>query len=309
VLIERVVWPSEAEFPEIKALRGIRRLRFRRPVFPDQQLSVTVKHDQGRLTFEVSCAASVVASGQLLVDDMRLCAIIPTYDNPRTLEEVVARVREHIAESWSWTTGSASLRVAWPSSSPPRRLRGGVSGAQRCKAQRQDRACMGSRSPLRLCAADRCRSANMIRRTFRSSSPAITGVGSRPEGTLVLAQPIFDASAPRGRLLARKISVFWAMIETLGRKVGDPLCGYRVYPVATALRVATRGNAMDFRIRRSRCVWCGPASRRARPDSGWSIAGRSRRSLSLPQGHRYVLIAARISGCARRALLRLLIRR
>jgi acyl-CoA synthetase (AMP-forming)/AMP-acid ligase II/3-hydroxymyristoyl/3-hydroxydecanoyl-(acyl carrier protein) dehydratase len=69
VLIERVVWPVvKAEFPEIKALRGIRRLRFRRPVFPDQQLSVTVKHDQGRLTFEVSCAASVVASGQLLVD-------------------------------------------------------------------------------------------------------------------------------------------------------------------------------------------------------------------------------------------------
>jgi 3-hydroxymyristoyl/3-hydroxydecanoyl-(acyl carrier protein) dehydratase len=69
VLIERVVWPVvKAELPEINALRGIRRLRFRRPVFPDQQLSVTVKHDQGRLTFEVSCAASVVASGQLLVD-------------------------------------------------------------------------------------------------------------------------------------------------------------------------------------------------------------------------------------------------
>lgn len=69
VLVERVVWPIvKAELPEINALRGIRRLRFRRPVFPDQQLSVTVKRDHGHLTFEVSCAASVVASGQLLVD-------------------------------------------------------------------------------------------------------------------------------------------------------------------------------------------------------------------------------------------------
>ncbi|HEY0484551.1 MAG TPA: class I adenylate-forming enzyme family protein [Kofleriaceae bacterium] len=69
VLVERVVWPiAIAEWPEIGPLRGIRRLRFRRAVFPDQQLSVTVTRDQGRVRFEVSCAASPVASGILLVD-------------------------------------------------------------------------------------------------------------------------------------------------------------------------------------------------------------------------------------------------
>ncbi|HMG22980.1 MAG TPA: hypothetical protein VK607_16710, partial [Kofleriaceae bacterium] len=63
---------------------------------------------------------------------------------------------------------------------------------------------------------------------------------------------------PKGRLRARKISVFWAMVETLSRKVGDPLCGYRVYPVATALRVAARGNAMDFDPEIAvRLVWAG----------------------------------------------------
>jgi len=67
-LVERVVWPAvKAEWPEIGALRGIRRLRFSRPVFPDQQLSITLTHDPGRVRFEVFCAASVVASGQLLV--------------------------------------------------------------------------------------------------------------------------------------------------------------------------------------------------------------------------------------------------
>jgi len=69
VLVERLVWPCvKAELPEVRTLRGIRRLRFRRPVMPDQQLSVTLQQHLGRLTFEVSCATTVVASGQLLVD-------------------------------------------------------------------------------------------------------------------------------------------------------------------------------------------------------------------------------------------------
>jgi len=46
-LIEPRVWPVvKAEFPEIKLFANPR-LRFRRPGVSDQQLSVTVKHDQG----------------------------------------------------------------------------------------------------------------------------------------------------------------------------------------------------------------------------------------------------------------------
>jgi acyl-coenzyme A synthetase/AMP-(fatty) acid ligase len=79
VLVERVVWPAaKAAMPAIRALRGIRRLRFRRPVFPGQQLAIAINHHPGldpgldpglgRVWFEASCAASVVASGQLLVE-------------------------------------------------------------------------------------------------------------------------------------------------------------------------------------------------------------------------------------------------
>jgi acyl-coenzyme A synthetase/AMP-(fatty) acid ligase/3-hydroxymyristoyl/3-hydroxydecanoyl-(acyl carrier protein) dehydratase len=68
VIIERLVWPIvKAELPAGQELRGIRRLRFRRPVLPDQQLTITVSRDKGRLTFEVTCADAAVASGQLLV--------------------------------------------------------------------------------------------------------------------------------------------------------------------------------------------------------------------------------------------------
>jgi hypothetical protein len=57
-----------AEWPELRALRGIRRLRFRRPVFPDQQLAIAIQRAPGRVTFDVSCAESPVATGQLIVD-------------------------------------------------------------------------------------------------------------------------------------------------------------------------------------------------------------------------------------------------
>jgi 4-coumarate--CoA ligase (photoactive yellow protein activation family) len=69
VLIERVVWPAvRAEYPEVRALRAIRRLRFRRPVYPDQELAIALTRTDQRLAFEVSCAALPVASGQLIVE-------------------------------------------------------------------------------------------------------------------------------------------------------------------------------------------------------------------------------------------------
>jgi acyl-coenzyme A synthetase/AMP-(fatty) acid ligase/3-hydroxymyristoyl/3-hydroxydecanoyl-(acyl carrier protein) dehydratase len=71
VIVERLVWPVvQAELPAVRALRGIRRLRFRRPVMPDQRLAVTLKPDpaRGQVTFEVTCADAAVASGQLLVE-------------------------------------------------------------------------------------------------------------------------------------------------------------------------------------------------------------------------------------------------
>jgi acyl-coenzyme A synthetase/AMP-(fatty) acid ligase/3-hydroxymyristoyl/3-hydroxydecanoyl-(acyl carrier protein) dehydratase len=68
VLVERVVWPAvTAEWSDVRALRGIRRLRFRRPVFPDQQLAIALERGPDRVAFEVSSGASPVASGQLIV--------------------------------------------------------------------------------------------------------------------------------------------------------------------------------------------------------------------------------------------------
>lgn len=57
---------------------------------------------------------------------------------------------------------------------------------------------------------------------------------------MVLGVPVFDASAPALRVWGRKISNWWANLETLWAGIGDSLYGFRVYPV-DPLRSVMRG--------------------------------------------------------------------
>lgn len=48
---------------------------------------------------------------------------------------------------------------------------------------------------------------------------------------MILGVPVFDASAPGLRVKGRKVSNWWANLETLWAGIGDSLFGFRVYPV------------------------------------------------------------------------------
>ena len=50
-------------------------------------------------------------------------------------------------------------------------------------------------------------------------------------GAMVLGCPVFDSSAPSLRVKGRKISNWWANLETLWAGVADSLFGFRVYPI------------------------------------------------------------------------------
>jgi glycosyltransferase involved in cell wall biosynthesis len=63
------------------------------------------------------------------------------------------------------------------------------------------------------------------------------GCSLRLPGAMVLGVPQFDASAPRERIVGRKISNFWAAVETLHAGIGDVLFGFRVYPIPPLLQV------------------------------------------------------------------------
>jgi glycosyltransferase involved in cell wall biosynthesis len=53
---------------------------------------------------------------------------------------------------------------------------------------------------------------------------------------MVLGDPVFDSSAPLLRVRGRKISNWWANLETLWAGIHDSLFGFRVYPIAPLVR-------------------------------------------------------------------------
>src|ERR1700683_1336401 len=61
----------------------------------------------------------------------------------------------------------------------------------------------------------------------------------QPEA-MVLGLPVCDMSAPSLRVKGRKISNWWANVETLWEGIGDSLYGFRVYPIAALLGVMRR---------------------------------------------------------------------
>ncbi|MCC6608703.1 MAG: glycosyltransferase family 2 protein [Burkholderiales bacterium] len=109
--------------------------------------------------------------------------------------------------------------------------------------------------------------------------PAFMAASRDAPGAMILGLPIFDATAPKLRVRGRRISNFFADLETLWAGIGDSLFGFRVYPIAPLVR-AMEGTVwmrrFDFDPEAAvRLVWAGvrpvrlPATvRYFRPDEG-----------------------------------------
>ena len=176
---------------------------------------------------------------------MKVCALIPTYDNPTTVARVVEDVRRHLADVLVIDDGSAA---------PGRQVVADLAAAGACALLVRPRnggkgdALRAGLSWAQEHGYDYAVSIDADLQHDAADIPRLLARVDPGRETLVIGQPIFDESAPLLRRLALQITVFWVMVETLGRKVGDPLCGYRVYPVAASLRTRTRANAMEARL-------------------------------------------------------------
>jgi len=67
--------------------------------------------------------------------------------------------------------------------------------------------------------------------------PAFMAASLRAPEALVLGLPQFDASAPALRVKGRRVSNWWANLETLWAGIGDSLFGFRVYPMRPLIQV------------------------------------------------------------------------
>jgi len=83
----------------------------------------------------------------------------------------------------------------------------------------------------------------------------------RAPKAMVLGVPQFDARAPALRRRGRRISNWWANLETLGAGVRDSLFGFRVYPIAPLIDIMQSHRWMrrfDFDPEVAvRLVWAG----------------------------------------------------
>jgi predicted LPLAT superfamily acyltransferase len=186
----------------------------------------------------------------------RPCAVIPTFDNETTIRAVVEKVREHLADVIVVDDGSA-----WPGREEVARLardrlahavrreQNGGKGAA-VKTGLQAAYDLGYTHALQIDADGQHEVADIER--FLAASRA------QPEA-LVLGCPVFDETVPKGRKIGRQVSVFWTSLEVGGRAIKDPLCGFRVYPLAAALRAARgTGDRMEFDPEIAvRMVWGG----------------------------------------------------
>ena len=68
---------------------------------------------------------------------------------------------------------------------------------------------------------------------------------------MLLGRPVFDSSAPGLRVKGRRISNWWANLETLWAGIHDSLYGFRVYPIDALIAVMRRQHWMrrfDFDV-------------------------------------------------------------
>lgn len=70
-----------------------------------------------------------------------------------------------------------------------------------------------------------------------ASIPGFMAASQAQSAAMVLGQPLFPPNIPRERLHGRKLSVGLVRFEAWGPWLGDPLFGFRVYPLAPLLEV------------------------------------------------------------------------
>ncbi len=186
---------------------------------------------------------------------MRFCAVIPTYNNPATIVAVVEAVRIFVPDVIVVDDGSATSarRIIAALGADGRavvvhRARNGGKGAA-VRSGLDEAAARGYTHAVQVDADGQ---------HDLAAIPALLAAATAHPNAAIIGRPVFDATAPKARLRARRITEFWVHVETFGRVIDDAMVGFRVYPVHATRACGARGNRMDFDIEVAvRLAWAG----------------------------------------------------
>jgi glycosyltransferase involved in cell wall biosynthesis len=188
----------------------------------------------------------------------RPCAIVPTFDNPGTIEAVTDAIR---------ALGLPVIVVDDASGPEARQVLDGLRD-RALVLRRETNGGKGAAVKTGLKAAHERRFTHALQvdadgqHDLEAAATMLDRARQDPE-SLVLGAPVFDESAPEHRRAMRKVSIFWVAAATAleGSPVRDPMCGFRVYPVGATVDLLDRcGDRMDFDPEVAvRLVWSGCA--------------------------------------------------
>jgi len=194
----------------------------------------------------------------------RACVLIPTYDNPHSIAQVIENVRACMRDMPEMHE-MRKVIVVDDGSGPRaqhvlhdlqerglahvvRRPHNGGKGAA-VKTGLAAARDLGFTHALQIDADGQHRTEDI---------PRFIAEAEANPTCLILGTPCFAADAPRARKYGRQVSIVFVHLETRSRAIADPLCGFRVYPVAAALACAPRADRMDFDPEIAvRMVWRG----------------------------------------------------
>ena len=81
--------------------------------------------------------------------------------------------------------------------------------------------------------------------------PGFLAEASQYPQDVICGCPIYDDSVPKARLYGRYATHIWVWINTLSFEIRDSMCGFRVYPLGSTIKVLDSnaiGTRMDFDI-------------------------------------------------------------
>ncbi|MBK7948126.1 MAG: glycosyltransferase family 2 protein [Deltaproteobacteria bacterium] len=179
------------------------------------------------------------------MSDVRICALVPTYDNPETIGAVVDRIRAWlprviVVDDGSGDAGRAACEAL---------AREGRAQVVRHPLNRGKGAAV--RTGLEAARAAGFSHAFQIDADGQHDLEAIPGfiatARARPEAA-VLAHPVYEQTAPRSRTVGRELTRFWVDLEVGRGRVRDAMIGFRIYPIDATLALGTRCERMDFDV-------------------------------------------------------------
>ncbi len=184
---------------------------------------------------------------------MKVCGVIPTYDNPRTIGAVTEALRQvvpdvFVVDDGSGPEGRAACEALSSVARVMHRATNGGKGAA-VKDGLRAAAAAGFTHALQV-DADGQHDLGRL--------PALLEAARANPSAVVLGYPEYDGSAPRVRTWARKFTAFWVGLEVGRGVIRDAMIGFRAYPIEATSSCGPLGDRMDFDSEVAvRLVWAG----------------------------------------------------